>query len=211
VRTLFLGDWRTAPWLRDPIDLLRATFLAGAVVFALVGDAKGVANLLVSSVAVIVARLVDLPRVYDLAFVVAMALTGWGEALGLYDRLRWYDDVVHLVVPMLTCQVAYIALARLDVVPDPRDETPLKREWGIALTTFALGVAVAGLWEIVEFGSDELLGSELQLSNADTSTDLIAGALGSALGAAGLVLWTTRGWGSVRRIPGENRFEDVSA
>lgn len=211
MRTLFLGDWRTAPWLRDPIDLLRATFLAGAVVFALVGDAKGVANLLVSSVAVIVARLVDLPRVYDLAFVVAMALTGWGEALGLYDRLRWYDDVVHLVVPMLTCQVAYIALARLDVVPDPRDETPLKREWGIALTTFALGVAVAGLWEIVEFGSDELLGSELQLSNADTSTDLIAGALGSALGAAGLVLWTTRGWGSVRRIPGENRFEDVSA
>ena len=211
MRTLLLGDWRTAPWLRDPIDLLRLTFLVGAVVFVVTGDIKGVANLLVSGVAVTVARIVNLPRVYDLALVVAMALTGWGEALGLYDRLRWYDDLVHLLVPMLTCQVAYVGLARLDVVPDPRDDTSARHVWGIAITTFALGVAVAGLWEILEFASDGLLGSELQLSNADTSTDLIAGALGSALGAAGLVLWTTRGWGSVRRIPGENRFEDASA
>jgi len=211
MRTLLLGDWPTAPLLRDPIDLLRLTFLAGAVVFAVTGDVKGLANLVLAGVAVVVARLVDLPRVYDLAFVVAMTFTGWGEALGLYDGLPWYDDLVHAVVPMLTCQVAYIALARLEVVPDPRETTGLRREWGIAVATFAFGVAVAGLWEIVEFGSDELFGSNLQLSNADTVTDLIWGTAGSIAGALGLVLWTTRGWGSVRRIPGENRFEDLSA
>jgi hypothetical protein len=211
MRTLLLGDWPTAPVLRDPIDLLRLTFLVGAVVFAVTGDAKGVANLLLAAVAVVVARLVDLPRVYDLAFVIAMTFTGWGEALGLYDTFVWYDDVVHTIVPMLTCQVAYIAFARLEVVPDPRERTSLRREWGIAVATFCFGVAVAGLWEIVEFGSDELFGSQLQLSNTDTVTDLIAGTAGSIAGAAGLVLWTTRGWGSVRRIPGENRFEDVDA
>jgi hypothetical protein len=211
MRTLLLGDWPTAPVLRDPIDLLRLTFLVGAVVFAVTGDVKGLANLLLGAVAVVVARLVDLPRAYDLAFVVAMVFTGWGEALGLYDAIVWYDDLVHTVVPMLTCQVAYIAFARIEVVPDPRERTTLRREWGIAVATFSFGVAVAGLWEIVEFASDELVGSELQLSNTDTVTDLIAGTVGSVLGAIGLVLWTTRGWGSVRRIPGENRFEDDSA
>jgi hypothetical protein len=55
------------------------------------------------------------------------------------------------------------------------------------------------------------LGSDLQLGNADTVGDLMRDALGSLAGAALLVLWSTRGWASVRRIPGENRHEDRSA
>jgi hypothetical protein len=51
----------------------------------------------------------------------------------------------------------------------------------------------------------------LQLSNDDTVGDLIADSLGSLCGAALLVCWARWGWGSVRRIPGENRFEDTEA
>ena len=35
MRRLLLGDW--GPWIRDPIDLLRLSFLVGIVVFAVVG------------------------------------------------------------------------------------------------------------------------------------------------------------------------------
>jgi hypothetical protein len=55
-------------------------------VFLALGEMKGVANLLVAGVALLVARAIDLPRLYDLGFTVAMIFTGWGEALGLYER-----------------------------------------------------------------------------------------------------------------------------
>ena len=42
-------------------------------------------------------------------------------------------------------------------------------------------------------------------------TDLIADGSGSVIGAVLLVVRARYGWGSVRRIPSENRFEDVSA
>jgi hypothetical protein len=102
-------------------------------------------------------------------------------------------------------------LARLDVVPDPKDHTNLQHYTGLGIVAFALGVAVGGLWEIVEWSSDNTLGSRLQLSNDDTVGDLIADSLGSLCGAALLVCWARWGWGSVRRIPGENRFEDTEA
>jgi hypothetical protein len=148
-RRLLLGDWR--PWLRDPIDVLRALLAAGAAGFALAGDGRG-----------------------------ALLLGG---------------------APTL-----YIVLARLDVVPDPKDETHVRHYVGIAVIASALGIALGGLWEIVEWGSDNALGSSLQIDNDDTVGDLIADSGGAISGAALLVCWARWGWGSVRRIP-ENRFE----
>jgi hypothetical protein len=208
-RTLLMGDWGRA--VRDPIDLLRAAFFAGAAVFAVLGELGGVANLLIAGVALLVARAADLPRLYDLGFTIAMILTGWGEALGLYDAWKSYDNVVHFIVPMLTSQVAYISLARLEILPDLREEFVPRHYTGIWLVTFALGVAIGGLWEILEWSSDELFGSNLSMSNDDTVGDLIADSLGAATGGVLLVAWTKYGWGSVRRVEGTNRAEDTDA
>ena len=202
-RTLVYGDWGRV--VRDPIDLLRAAFLAGAAVFAVLGELGGVANLLVAGLALLVARACQLPRLYDLGFTVAMILTGWGEALGLYDLWKPYDNVVHFFVPMLCCQVAYIALARIEVLPDMREDFVPRHYAGIFTVTFALGVAIGGLWEIVEWTSDGVFGSNLSLGNDDTVGDLISDSLGAAAGGLLLVAWTRYGWGSVRRIPGSRR------
>jgi hypothetical protein len=67
------------------------------------------------------------------------------------------------------------------------------------------------MWEIFEWFSDYTFGSNLSEGNDDTVGDLMADALGAFTGGGLLVLWTLRSRGSVRRIPGENRFEDVSA
>jgi hypothetical protein len=208
-RTLVMGDWGRV--VRDPIDLLRLLFFAGAAWLALSGEVGGMANLLVGGVALLVARAVNLPRLYDLGFTVAMVLTGFGEALGLYDAWKGYDNVVHFLTPAMCSQVAYIGLARLEVLPDPRDDASTPHYVGIFIVTFALGVAIGGLWEIAEWSSDNTIGSSLQLGNDDTVGDLIADSLGSAAGAAALVAWTRYGWGSVRRIPGESRYEDTQA
>ena len=204
-----MGDWSRT--IRDPLDLLRLVFAAGAIAFAAAGDAAGAFNLGLAFALLVAARLANLPRIYDLATIVALAFTQGGEALGLYDAIAWSDRVVHFVVPLLSSQIIYLCLARIEVMPDPSQETLPRHEVGMLIAVFALGLAVGALWEIFEWSSDGLFGSQLSEGNTDTVGDLIADACGALAGGALMVLWAKRGWGSVRRIPGENRREDVRA
>jgi hypothetical protein len=206
-RRLLLGDWH--PWVRDPIDVLRWLLVAGTGGFAVAGDTEGVLLLGGAAILAWAVRPLLLPRPYDLCLVLALTLQAWGEALGLYDSIAWFDNVVHFSLPFFFGPTLYVVLARLDVVPDPRDETHGRHYAGIAIVTFALGVAIGALWELWEYFSDHTLGSSLQIGNADTIGDLAADSLGSLCGAALLVVWARWGWGSVRRIPGENRYEAV--
>ena len=208
-RRLLLGDW--TPVVRDGIDVLRLLLLGGALAYALAGRGGAAALLAFLGAITVLARLVNLPRVYDLSLTLAMALQGFGEVWGLYDRFVRFDDLVHVTLPLLTSPVVYIALARLDVVPDPRDETHVRHYVGIAVVTAALGIAIGGLWEIWEWRSDAWFGTNLSESNDDTNGDLVRDTLGSLVGAALLVVWARFGWGSVRRIPGVNTHEEVDA
>jgi hypothetical protein len=208
-RTLFLGDW--TPWIRDPIDVLRLLLVAGAVAFALAGDANGAALLGGAAGIAWLVRPLQLPRVYDAAFMAALTLQAAGEALGAYDAIPWFDNVAHFSLPFFLAPTMYIALARADVVPDPKDAATRHHYVGIFVVTFALGVALGGVWEIWEWVSDHSFGSSLQLGLDDTVGDLVADTAGSLCGAALLVCWARYGWGSVRRIPGENRYEDTEA
>ncbi|WP_448609393.1 hypothetical protein [Geodermatophilus sp. URMC 60] len=208
-RTLLLGDW--TPIVRDGIDVLRLAIFIGAAVYAADGRWGSAALLTVLGAVTLVARLVNLPRLYDLALTLGMALQGFGETLGLYDQFVRFDDLVHFTLPMLTAPVVYIALARLDVVPDPRDETHLQHYVGIGVVTAALGIAIGALWELFEWRSDAWFGTQLSEDNDDTNGDLFRDTLGSLVGAGLLVVWARFGWGSVRRIPGVNTHEEVSA
>jgi hypothetical protein len=208
-RRVVMGDWSRP--LRDGIDLLRLLLLLGALVFAAAGDWGAAALLGFLGGLTLIARLVNLPRVYDLCFTAAMLLQGYGESLGIYDEVLMFDDLVHVALPLLTAPVVYIGLARLDVVPDPRDETHFRHYAGIFVVTLALGVTIGALWELVEWGLDTWFGTRLQLSNVDTVGDILRDSIGSLAGAALLVVWTLYGWGSVRRIPGVNTSEQVDA
>jgi hypothetical protein len=211
LRTLFLGDWNGL--LRDPIDVLRAVLAVGAVVAALDGNTSGAIYLAVSMAGVLAARALQLPRLIDLAFVVALTVTGFGEALGLYDRWSWFDRVVHFAVPMLFVPVAYIALARADLVLDPRDQHPDRRRGpALFLVSVALGIALGALWEIAEWSLDAAGLTNLSMGNTDTVGDLIADTTGSLVGGGLLLLWTYKGWGTVRRghRPSSHRPDQMS-
>lgn len=208
-RRLLLGDW--TPLVRDVIDVLRLALVVATVVALVVGDAGAALALGFATVLALLARVVNLPRPYDFGFVVVLTLHAAGEALGWYDSLEWFDRVVHVVLPCLVAPVLYIGLARLDVLPDPRDETNVRHYTGMAIVAFCLGMAVGGLWEIVEFTSDGMLDTQLSEGNSDTVGDLVADAVGALLGALLLVAWAVWGWGSVRRVTGVNTYEDVDA
>jgi hypothetical protein len=209
LRTLALGDW--TPWIRDSIDVVRALLVAAGAGFLLAGDPAGAALLGGAGALAWAVRPLQLPRVYDACFVAALALQATGEALGAYDAIPWFDNFAHFSLPFFLGPTLYIALARADVVPDPKDRTDARHLAGILIVALALGVALGGVWELAEWLSDHTLGSSLQLSNDDTVGDLAADTAGSLSGALLLVCWTRYGWGSVRRIPGENRYEDTEA
>jgi len=201
---VLLGDWSRT--VRDPLDLVRIALVVTAAVLLLRRGLDGgtLTFVLAAGAAVAVRRLL-LPRLYDLMLLVALTLQAVGEASGAYDEVAWFDRVVHFVVPLLASGVLYVALARLDVLPDPRDDTGVRHLVGIALVTFSLGAAFGAVWELYEWCSDGVLGSDLQESNDDTVGDLAMDCLGAAAAAGLLVLWTQRGWGSVRRVPGTTR------
>jgi hypothetical protein len=195
----WLGDWNR--WIRDPIDVLRASYLVGLLVVAILGDLSSALRLAVTAGFVYLARWIDLPRPFDLGFVAVMALQGWGNVLGLFDRYYWYDTAVHLSLLIFVAPLFYIGLARLHVVPDISERMRDHRLIGIFLTTFSLGFSFGAIYEIYEYVAVHALGADLGIGYADTIADLGADAASSALGGLLLVLWASRGWATERRVP----------
>lgn len=197
---LWYGDWN--PWVRDPIDVLRATFFVGAVIFAVTGHFGAAVRMGLTFVLVVGVRLVQLPRPFDLGFLVGMALQAWGNGLGLFTHWPWWDVVVHFVLPFFTAPALYILLARLEVVPDLDEDTEAHHYLGILLVTFALGLTVGAIYEMYEWFDDTVFGAHLHVGYDDTIADLFDDALASLGGGALLVWWATHGWGTTRRISG---------
>jgi uncharacterized membrane protein HdeD (DUF308 family) len=199
-RRLIYGDWN---WLvRDGLDVLRYAFIAGTIVFAARGNPDAVA-LGAASAVLLLARVVSLPRWFDFGLIVTMSLIAYGTALGLYGDWFYYDKVVHTLAPFGYSPVLYIALVRLGVVPDPGvaiRERRVARIAGIFIVTLAVGMAVGGFYENVEWLEDKwnILGGHFVKGLWDTETDLLCDATGSLAGATFITIWALRGWSSHR-------------
>jgi uncharacterized membrane protein HdeD (DUF308 family) len=199
-RRLVYGDWN---WLvRDGLDLLRYAFIAGTIVFAAQGRSAAVA-LGAASAVLLLARVVSLPRWFDFGLIAAITLIAYGTALGLYGDWFYYDKVVHTLAPFGYSPVLYIALVRLGVVPDPGvaiRERRVARIAGIFIVTLAVGMAVGGFYENIEWLEDkfDILGGHFVKGLWDTETDLLCDATGSLAGATFITIWALRGWSSHR-------------
>jgi hypothetical protein len=200
---VFLRDWH--PVLRDPLDLFRLSFPVGALIFAIQGDWEAALRLLLPGVAVFTVRAINVPRAVDWAFTAAMFFQGWGNALHLFSEFWWYDNSVHITLPMSLAPILYIGFARLDVVPDPSERAGSNSELlGMALITGCLGVTAASFYEIYEWVVDHWFGQNLFIGETDTVTDLADGFLGAGLGGLFLAAWALTRYTS-RRLP--RRFE----
>lgn len=198
-KTLLLGDWSRL--VRDPVDVLRGAFIVGALIEVATGDVADAARLVLTVGLVLVPRALNMPRPFDLAFTLGMSAQAWGNVFGLFERLSWYDMLVHTLLPMLAAPTAYVALVRLGVLPDLKEAREQHHRLGIFLVTFFLGTGFEAVYEVYEFVADRVLGTNLVAGEVDTATDLIASAVGSMLGGALLVVWSIYGWSSVRRLP----------
>ena len=120
-----------------------------------------------------VARDRPYPFLIDLLFTAPFLIDVGGNALDLYDRIDWWDDLNHFVNwGLLTSAIALIL-----------QSTGLD-----GLTRFGLSVGFAALsaivWELAEYIAFIRFSDELATAYTDTLGDLALGTLGGALGAA---------------------------
>lgn len=102
-----------------------------------------------------------------------------GNRLDLYDRVRWFDDVIHLVATgALTAAVVLLAGAA---------HAPLGRRLALAV---ASGMTLALAWEVWEYAAFVTRSGEVVTAYGDTIGDLSLGWVGAV--AAALLVGRTR-------------------
>lgn len=195
-----IGDWRT-PLLRDPVDVLRLVLLAGAVVAIFVGNLPGAVRLALTFLLVLVPRLLDVPRLFDLAFVLGMIFQGYGNLLDLFASWGPYDEIVHVVLTLAVAPLLYISLVRLEAAPDLGAETLGRDRLAVFTITLALGVTAGTLYELYEWLAVNAFGADLEIGYGDTIGDLFANLVAAAVGGTLLVAWAVFGWSTTRRVP----------
>jgi hypothetical protein len=106
-----------------------------------------------------------------------------GNLFDLYDRIVWFDKVLHLGNSVVIGFVAFMAVYAAHVLRQGRRHPVLD---GVAILIATLGLGA--LWEIGEFAADQLFGGHAQGSPTmpplvDTMWDLILDGTGGVIAA----------------------------
>jgi len=197
LRKLLFGDWY--PLLRDPLDLMRLSFAAAAVIFALAGSLEYAVRMAGTFFLLVFAQRLRMPRLFDLLFILGMALQAWGNALRLFEDINWWDNLVHFVVPMSGVPALYVLSLRLGLVPDLAEEVRPRHRLGLILFAGMAGLSIGALYEIYEYVAVHWLDANLAIGYSDTIADLALDAGGALLGGVILMLWSAAHWPTERQ------------
>ena len=193
------GDW--GPVIRDPVDIVRASLLAGALLALLGGDLDHMLRFLVGFGASLLIRWAEAPRPFDGAFALAMAFQGWGAFAGAFDSVDGFEVAARIFSDAAFAAGLYLVLVKVRAVPDLKSQTGLHERTGMLLTATSLGFAVGMLYEIGAWAANGLFDAGPMTFDeliASMSISFFASLLGGFL----LVLWDRRRWGT-KRVPAE--------
>lgn len=124
---------------------------------------------------------VEVPPGFVAAIVLFVAGTLFlGEAFDFYNRFWWWDIAMHGGSAVGFGLIGFV-LVFMMFQGDRFAAPPI----ALAFFAFCFALAVGTLWEIFEFGMDQLFGLNMQKSGLlDTMGDLIVDTLGALIGSA---------------------------
>ena len=109
-----------------------------------------------------------------------------GEVFDFYNRFWWWWDVLLHGISAIGFGIIGFLFVFFLFQGDRYAAPP----WALAVIAFAFAVAIGTLWEIFEFGADQILGLNMQKSGlSDTMSDLIVDSLGAFTGAISGFFW----------------------
>jgi hypothetical protein len=178
---------RALPGRPAAITALQVGFLVWAGV-ELAAGRTGKAVALVATFAVLqVPRLLRLPVVFDVAFLVAWTLQELGQVAGFWSRFPWWDTLVHTALPAVLAPTGVILLIRAGALPDVLHPVTRMQTVGAVMLVFLVAGGFGSVYEIYEWVSDLHFGTHYQPDNFDTMTDMTANVLGGLAGGVLLV------------------------
>ena len=108
-----------------------------------------------------------------------------GEVFDFYNRFWWWDVLLHGISAIGFGIIGFLFVFFL--FEGDRYAAP---PWALALIAFTFAMAIGTLWEVFEFGMDQLFGLNMQKSGLlDTMSDLIVDSLGAFIGAISGFFW----------------------
>ncbi len=108
-----------------------------------------------------------------------------GEVYDFYERFWWWDVALHGLSAIGFGIVGFLFVFAL--FQGDRYAAP---PWAVGVITFGVALAIGALWEIFEFGMDQVFGLNMQKSGlTDTMWDLIVDTAGAFLAAFSGFLW----------------------
>lgn len=117
-----------------------------------------------------------LPWTLDFFVAFALLLHTAGIAFDLYHNPTWFfwDEITHFLGSIVIGMIAFHLVFTLNFLGKVVMSIPM-----MALFLFLSAMGIGGIWEILEFWSDAFLGTNTQLSLAETIRDLQFNALGA--------------------------------
>ena len=179
------------PTGRRIVTVLQVGFLVWAAVVLAHGRAADALALGVMFVVLQAPRLLRVPLVFDVAFLLAWTVQALGQVAGFWSRVPWWDTLVHGALPAVLAPTGLIVLIRVGVLPDVL-EPGARAALGTVLLVFLLAAGFGTLYEVYEWFSDSSLGTHYQPDNSDTMTDTTANAVGGLAGGVWLAAWAAR-------------------
>ena len=102
-----------------------------------------------------------------------------GEIRNFYERIWWWDVLMHCAAAIAFGLIGFIMILMMF-----RDNKYAAPPIALAWFAFCFAMTIGVLWEVFEFGMDELFGLNMQKSGlADTMYDLIIDTFGALIGA----------------------------
>lgn len=145
-------------------------------------------NLLILFVPVIIELItkINIPIVLQIHFHIFMTTSSlMGSILEFYGSVNGWDTYVHMYSGVL------IALIGLFIVREAEDEIAKQfPKWFTIVNAFIWPMALATLWEIYEYASDQLLGTNMQVGGLeDTIIDMLSAIVGAAIAMIIVILF----------------------
>lgn len=121
---------------------------------------------------------IDIPDEFEIVLVVFVyAAIFLGEMQQFYDKVWWWDKMLHSFSGLILGNVGFLIISYLN--SNKKIDVSLSPVF-VAFFTFCFAVAMGAVWEIYEFSMDKSFGFHMQRNSLnDTMTDIILDTIGA--------------------------------
>ncbi len=118
----------------------------------------------------------------------SLFLHSLGLVTNMYNTTNWWDSITHFVSGITVASLAAIALIMVIMFSE---KTKVPTSW-IPFLILVSVLAMEGVWEILEFTLDQIIGTAMQHGLEDTMKDIVANTVSGIVAGLGFAFYISR-------------------